>query len=459
MRRPDRFDLVFGAAACTAAVLILGLGAGLTFFSDEWAFIETRSLGDPATWFAPHNEHWATLSILAYRLLVETVGIGSYMPYLAVLVGLHVLVAALVYRLARRVASPWVAVAAGVVVLFLGAGFENLFWAFQIGFVGATAAGLAAILAFDASPPTAGRAFIGAGLLVVSLALQGGPGLVFAVSVAVELLIDPRRRWMTIALAIPAAAYAVWYLAIGRVGVEAHEGLFRLGGVADIPPMVLIGFSSVAGAIAGVGSELGTWVLAALVLAAAANVISRRRVPAIAPRFVASVAAITVFYVLISLARSSIGPDTAALTRYTYIGTTLFLVGLTAQIGHPSLADAGTRRAWMVGVATVMALALTWNLRMMVAGRGLFADRAERTRALVTVALERPLPASTDPDRSLVLVPSPNALARIVGAYGSPIRDDLVPWAVPSIRPEVLADAERVLREGAVIPLPEPTTR
>lgn len=456
MRRADRADLMFAAAAFAAAVVILALGAGLTFFSDEWAFIETRSLGDPATWFKPHNEHWATLSILVYRLLVETVGIGSYMPYLAVLVGLHVLVAGLVYRLARRAASSWVAVAVSVVVLFLGAGFENLFWAFQIGFVGATAAGLGAILAFDANPPTARRAATGAGLLVASLALQGGPGLVFSVAVAVELLVDSRRRRMIAALAIPAATYVTWYLAIGRVGIEAHEGLFRLGGLTDMPPMVWVGFSSVAGALAGVGSELGASVMGAALLIAAVSVVLRRSVPAVVPRFVASVAAVIVFYALIGLARSSIGVDTAALTRYTYVGTTLFLVGLSAQIGHPSVASPGARRAWMVGVATIMTLALTWNLRMMVAGRGLFADRAERTRALVTVALERPLPASTDPQRSLVLVPSPDALARIVRAYGSPLTDNLVPWAVPPIRPEVLADAERTLREGATIPLPQP---
>ncbi len=74
----------------------------------------------------------------------------------------------------------------------------------------------------------------------------------------------------------------------------------------------------------------------------------------------------------------------------------------------------------------------------------------------MTVALDVPLPTTTDPDRSLVLVPSPNALARIVRAHGSPLGDYLVPWAVGANSPDVLADAKRVLREGAEIPLPEP---
>jgi hypothetical protein len=75
---------------------------------------------------------------------------------------------------------------------------------------------------------------------------------------------------------------------------------------------------------------------------------------------------------------------------------------------------------------------------------------------VLTVALERPLPTTTDPDRTLVLVPSPAALGRIVTDHGSPLDDWLVPWAVPAIRPEVLTDARRVLAEGAEIPLPSP---
>jgi hypothetical protein len=78
---------LFAAAAILGGVLLLALGAGMTFFSDEWAFIESRSLGDPLDWFQPHNEHWSTLPIIVYRLIVETIGIGSHMPYLAAVVG------------------------------------------------------------------------------------------------------------------------------------------------------------------------------------------------------------------------------------------------------------------------------------------------------------------------------------------------------------------------------------
>ncbi|MBA2299210.1 MAG: hypothetical protein H0W22_00370, partial [Chloroflexi bacterium] len=55
---------IFLLLALISFVVIVRLGFGMTFFSDEWAFIEGRSLGDPGTWLPPHNEHWTTLSIL-----------------------------------------------------------------------------------------------------------------------------------------------------------------------------------------------------------------------------------------------------------------------------------------------------------------------------------------------------------------------------------------------------------
>jgi len=455
LRRPDRADRLFIAAAGAAALSLLWLGAGLTFFSDEWAFIESRALGDPSTWFAPHNEHWATLSVLVYRALVETVGLGSYMPYLAVLIGLHVIVAALVYVLVRRTSGPWPALAVGVVLLLFGSGFENLYWAFQIGFVGSTAAGLAAILVFDTRPLTLRGAVVGACLLVVSLATHGGPGLIWCLAVGLELLLDPRRRRAVVVLVMPAAAYGIWYLAVGRVGIEAHQGAFSLGGLGDLPPVILVGLSTTVGGLFGVGTTLGGWVIGLAIAASSVWFIGRRRVH-LAPRLISCVVAAAALYGLIGLARSFVGPEVALYTRYTYISAALLAVGLAAQVGPVAVETPTARRAWLLTGGVVLALSLTWNLRLLVDGRTLFFERADLTRAFVAVALPRPLPATTDPDRTLVLVPSPNALDRIVRAYGSPLSDTLVPWAVPPIGAAALAEGQRVLEEGAEIPIPGP---
>ena len=104
-----------------------------------------------------------------------------------------------------------------------------------------------------------------------------------------------------------------------------------------------------------------------------------------------------------------------------------------------------------VGLAVWATTALILNGRLLVAGRELFLARADMTRALVTVALE-PLPHEVDPTRSLVLVPSPESLRRIVAQYGDPRTDRLVPGSVRPIPPEVLAEARRRLVEGASVP-------
>jgi hypothetical protein len=452
--RPDRFDLLFAVAAAVAAVGILGLGAGLTFFSDEWALIESRSLGDPGTWFAPHNEHWYTVPILVYRLVVELVGLGSYMPYLALLVALHVCVATLAYVLVRRSSGPWPALGVGLVVLVLGSGFENLYWAFQIGFVGSLALGLAAILAFDQRPLGRRRAILGTVLLTVSVATSG-IGLICGVVVGIELLLDVQRRRTVPWLFVPAVLYGIWYLSYGRAGIEAHQGEFSLAHPLDVPPLVWNGLAAATGAVVGVGTTLGGVVLLIGIVAAIAWLL-RGGGAFVAPRTAGVVAGVTILYGLIALARSFVGTDAADLTRYTYISAILLTVGLSAQIGRPALDTPNRRRALLLLGGLVFTLSLLWNARLLIAGRTIFEDRAERTRALVTVALERPLPATTDPDRTLVLVPSPAALTRIIADHGSPLDDWLAPGAVRAIRPEVLAEARRVLAEGAEIPLPSP---
>ena len=87
----------------------------------------------------PFNEHWLGVTTVIYRLMLGAFGLSTYMPYLALLALLHVVVVLEVYVLARRAAGPWAGAVIALVVAFFGSGFENLFWAMQIGFVGAVA--------------------------------------------------------------------------------------------------------------------------------------------------------------------------------------------------------------------------------------------------------------------------------------------------------------------------------
>ena len=83
--------LVFGAAALCAVLWLLDLGRGLTFFLDEWDFIEYT--GNPGYWHTvlqPHNGHPSMVPFSLYDLLLHTVGLRHYWPYQLILVLLSV---------------------------------------------------------------------------------------------------------------------------------------------------------------------------------------------------------------------------------------------------------------------------------------------------------------------------------------------------------------------------------
>jgi hypothetical protein len=86
---------------------------------------------------------------------------------------------------------------------------------------------------------------------------------------------------------------------------------------------------------------------------------------------------------------------------------------------------------------------LIWNVTLLIAGRQLYAGRADLTRAFVVLGTTDPLPAGVDPDLSLVLVPSPVELRRVVATYGSPLTDALAPGSVPPVSDGAMAEATR----------------
>jgi hypothetical protein len=260
------------------------------------------------------------------------------------------------------------------------------------------------------------------------------------------------RRWV-LAMAIPAAVYGAWYLLVGRSGIGAHRDPFQLESVVRIPEFVISGIGGAVRSITGVGEALGFLVAAGIATYVIwLAVIRREPLPA---RFVAALATITVAYALIALTRAGVTIHQVEYTRYTYVTGIVLVVGLAALVG-PRLGELanGDRQARLAVVGSaglVFFLALGWNLLLLVGGRGLFLERAVLTRALVAAALAPDRPAASDLDRSLILVPSPHSLERIVAAHGSPLTDWFWGSNVEPLRPELLTEANRRLVEGPPI--------
>jgi hypothetical protein len=444
---------LFALAATVAGLALLALGQGLTFFADEWAVIEGRSF-DLDSFIRPFNEHWLGLTILVYRLMFAVFGLGSYVPYLVLLIALHLVLASEVFVLVRRAAGPPAGLAAGVVILFFGSGFEDLFWAMQIGFIGAAVLGFGAMLALDGEP-SRGRALAATALLVAAVSTSG-LGLVMVAAVGLELLADRlRRRLIAVAIA-PSVIYLAWYLALGRAGVATARDPFTLEALGQVPAFVIQGAGAAAGGISGLGPLVGIGLIAAIVGAVGWRWVHGDGVPA---RTVGCLGGVVALYVLTGLVRAQLVADAALYTRYTYLAGPLLLVALGALVG-PDLARLRvaprTRIAVVAGGASLLVLALSWNLQLLVAGRTLFLERAERTRALVTVALA-PLPLDVESDRTLILVPSPASLERLVATHGTPLSDPFVIGGVPPVSDVALADARRRAeeRKGSMGALPQ----
>ncbi|MBF8289554.1 MAG: hypothetical protein HW391_522 [Chloroflexi bacterium] len=442
---------VFLVLAAAALGTILWFGRGLTFWSDEWAFITDRSLGDPGTWWAPHNEHWSTVAILAYRALIETVGLRSYVPYLLLVAVLHVLVAWMIFRIVDRGVGPRAALAAASVVLFFGAGFENLYWGFQIGFVGAMLAGLVALDALDQAPTTP-RAVLAAMALLIGV-MTSGVGLFFIAAAGFMLLVEPARRRSLWVVAVPSGAYAAWFLLVGRSGIGVFREPLAPSSLAAIPSFIFGGFEAALGAATGLAA-LGPGLV---VLAAGAAAVGLARGARVSPLIGGLLIAVSLQYALIGVSRAGVTIDQVDYSRYTYVSGILTVAVLALVIG-PVLSRFGAVRrtshrrldrvAAMAVGPVLVTIALTWNLQLLVVGRTLFVDRASITRALIVESLPPRQLTEIEASRDLILVPAPLVMRQLVADFGSPLADVLVPWAVAPIQEEDLTEARRRIVEG-----------
>jgi hypothetical protein len=311
--------LAVAGAALTVAV------RGQWFFGDEWAFIQDRDLGEGAVaaLLEPHNEHLSVLPVLVYRLLLSAFGLHTYWPYLAVMLGLHLLLSHLLWRVLLRAGARGVT-ATSLALLFalLGSGGENLLWAFQMGFVGSLAAGFGALLLVD-HPGRLGRRDVAAVLLCLAALGCSGVGVAVVATVALAVLLRRRNWWQAAAVtAVPAAAYLAWYLAFGR-GVSGAPDAPPLPplGLGAVPRFAFDGLANAAEAATGLRGAGAVLVLSLLVL------LVRRPALVSGPSSLAVACAggAVAFFVLTGISRVALGVEQARVSRYVYVGALLLL--------------------------------------------------------------------------------------------------------------------------------------
>lgn len=368
------------------ALLVLVLaGQGQHFFYDEWAFVGDKLDATPLPdrYLLPHNEHWTMLPLLAYRILGATVGVGSYWPYLGVLLLAHLGVTHLLWRIMLVTGSkPLVATSLAAIFSVFGAAAEDLVWAFQITFVGSTLLGLAAVyLAVTGS--VGWRKTVVLVFLITASLSSSGVGLAYLLVVPFVLAWRQRRHGL-VALCVPLLVYLTWYATYGHPLTHAPA-------VSAALPFTLFGFVMF-GLVAALTGYFGfpmnsmiSWLMVGGPFLAGLTVSCRRwmadRTFAGRTLSVMFIGAVT-FFGTVGLARAGFGPGFAASSRYAYVAVALCLPSIAVLISrgtdrHPRLT--------MVIVPAAVAMALS-NMAQLVTYATATRDRNGISRRVLVAA-------------------------------------------------------------------------
>jgi hypothetical protein len=325
-------------------VVLLHANRDQWFFGDEWDFLADRGVpnGDYSLW-APHTEHWSTAPILIYRALYATAGLRSYVPYVVVLLVLHVAVTHFLWQIMRQAGvDPALATALAAVYAVLGAGHENLLWAFQIGFIGSVALGLAGVLLVNHDGRWNARDYVAWVVSVLGLTFSG----VTVTMVAVAGLVVLMRRGLgqaALTVAVPGAVYLLWFVLAGNDNLASDRGTFD--DVLTYSDYIWTGLWAAFEQSVGFP---GAGALLALGLAAFLLRRGGRASGPEAPAFACALGTLVIFSI-IAVARAGLGVQQAQASRYAYIVMALALpaigLGLHELMAGGEKGHVGGRRA------------------------------------------------------------------------------------------------------------------
>ena len=420
----------FGAAALLSLVLLLHLGRGLTWFFDEWNWIQDRRTGSVDDFLRNHNGHLIALPILAYKIEWSWFGLGVYTAMRVYTVLLHLATCGVLLVWLRRRLRNEFALALVVAVLFLGYAWQDLLWPSQTQYFGSMLGGIAALVFLDRRDVT--------GDVLASIALgvalaSSGIGLPFVGAVGLILVLRRntwRRLWVPVA---PLALYGLWYARYGASQAKG-ENLHR------VPGYVEKAGASAAGALFGRGIDTGHVLAAALAVLVIVTVAVRRRM---SPELAGIVALPILFWTLTAMSRAQSNEPGAS--RYLYPGAIFVVLVLGQLIDDPHWPRTTRSRVVAVTAAAVLlVVSLAGNVVQLRDGASGLRDVSTFVKAeLAALELAR---GHVNPDYQPDLSRAPQLFAgpyfRAVDDLGSPadsIRE------LRAAAPEVRAAADAVL--------------
>ena len=390
--RGERFVSPLLAVAVVASMaVLLAYRSHLGWLNDDWEFVIYRHTGSINDYFDPHNEHISILTVALYRLVLGIFGMGSAMPMHVIATAVFALSAVLLFIYMRRRVGPWPALIGTSIVLFLGSAWEDLLWAFQVGFFLSVAFGIGALLALDRNDRRGDR--IACVLLVLST-LPSSMGLSFIAGAGIEWLLNGRDRLRRLYVPlVPLVTYVVWYLGWGH---KAANGL-SLHNVFNSPvytvKAIAEGTSDLTGLMHYGGSRGNTLALISFAVVVAGFTFHIWRTRRISTGLLVTLAIGLSFWILAGFNQIP-GRDFDA-SRYQYPSVVFILLILANGFEGVVI-----RPRYLVAMGAVAMVAIYSNLLALNAGYvGYFKPQTQRDIASLS-ALEIAGP-KTDPDASV----------------------------------------------------------
>jgi hypothetical protein len=362
------------ASLPVAAAALLYMGRRAWFYYDEWDVAGNHTLA----LFGPHSEHWSTLPYLVYGALYPLFGLRQYLPYLAVVITLHVGLAHLLWHALRRQGvDDWLSAGLAGAFLVLGPGSENLDWAWQMGFVGSVFFGYAALLLATGATPSRQREALAA-VALVAAEMCSGIGMVMLLVTAIAVALKRGLAVAAAVVALPVVAFGAWYATFGHLASGQH---YARPSVAGSLQFAWVGLTSAAELASGL-----KWLGPLLILGAVAWVAwPPRRGLRRDPLAVAGVIGVVALFVIISAGRLQFGADSARQGRYVYVAAAL-LIPVAATALQKLLARG---RPGELVAALLVAWAVVHGARILVQAEAAHSAASEHTRRLVLEAAAR----------------------------------------------------------------------
>ncbi len=379
---------VLALAFALAAVLILAWGTGQTFINDEWNYLVVYRGFALETLFAPQNGHLIILPRLIYKGMFATFGTTSHVPYQAVSVVFHLIVAAIFFQLVRTRVQLAVAVALTVLVALFGVCWDTLVGGYELPNLTGMAGGLGMLLALQRR--TRGGDIAACLLLAASLA-SFSVGIAFGLGALVSIWLGGRSQWRRVwVVLVPAALYVAWFIwarKFGQTEVTAESISALFSGAADQMAAItaaITGLFRVPGSIGlPVVLEIRPdWGYPLALIFAGLIALHVRR----APRSIYFWTVIATLVIYLALVAAGLSPArTPSSGRYVYLGGILSLL-LVAELAREI--------RWTTAIGAfatiVFGLSLMANVADFRAGGQLFRAEGETNRAtLAAVELSR----------------------------------------------------------------------